>query len=144
MRFALPHADPMAGVGMPDTPSPPIIADAWAAAAMFAGLAAGPVERAAVLYLDPNWRLLGRSDFVGDARSIVPPMRAIIARALYLDAAAVVLGHGHPSGCAKPSAADLDYTRRLARVTEAVELILVDHLILAGNRAFSMRDAGLL
>lgn len=129
---------------MTDSPLPPIIADAAAAAALFAGLVAGGVERAAVLYLDPEWRLLGRSDFLGGPGGIAPPMRTIITEALQLNAAALVLGHGHPSGMTEPSVADLDYTRRLARVAEAIDLVLADHLIVVEDRVFSMREAGLL
>lgn len=129
---------------MPDSPAPIVIRDARAAAALVAGLADGAIERAAVLYLDPEWRLLGRSDFVGRADRVMPPLRTIIAESLRLDAAALVLAHSHPSGDTQPSAADLAYTRVLGRVAELLDIVVADHLIVAGTRVASLREAGLM
>ena len=125
-------------------PPPAPITDARAAAALVADLADGAVERAAVLYLDPQWRFLGRLDFTGSGAAVAPPLRAIVAEALRLDATALILAHGHPSGCARPSAGDIAYTRALARVAGALDMVLVDHLIVTGREVTSLRDAGLL
>ncbi|WP_294313415.1 JAB domain-containing protein [uncultured Sphingomonas sp.] len=114
------------------------------AARLFAGLAEGTVERAAVLYLDPKRRLLGRIDVGGGRASVALSLRMVIAGALAHDAAALILGHGHPSGDATPSPADLAYTRALARVCAAVEVELLDHLILAGDRITSLRALGIV
>ena len=134
---------------MTTTPSPvtspgPVVTDAAVAARLFAGLVDAGRERAAVLYLDPERRFLGRADFAGDRTSVAPPFRAVIAGALAHDAAALILGHGHPSGVATPSPADLAYTRALARVCAALEVELLDHLILAGDRLTSLRALGML
>ncbi|MCP3735136.1 hypothetical protein M9979_09675 [Sphingomonas sp. RP10(2022)] len=120
------------------------ITDARAAAALVADLANGEVERAAVLYLDPQWRFLGRLDFAGSAAAVAPPLRAIVAEAFRLDAIALILAHGHPSGCARPSAGDIAYTRALAQVAGALDMMLVDHLIVTGREVTSLREAGLL
>lgn len=127
---------------MPLAPAPPRVADATAAAALVADLGDGPLERAAALYLDPEWRLLGRSDFTGTADTVAPPLRTIIGEALRLGASALVLAHGHPRGTTAPSAADLAYTRSLVRVAAAVDLTLVDHLIVAGGHVLSLREDG--
>ena len=129
---------------MAATPPFPVVTDVADAARAFAGLADGAVERAAVLYLDPERRLLGRLDFTGTRASVAPPLRAVIAGALAHDAAALILGHTHPSGDATPSAADLAYTRLAARVCTALEMELLDHLILAGGHVTSLRRLGLL
>jgi DNA repair protein RadC len=128
----------------PDTAGTPVIGDVAAAVRAFGPLADGGVERAAVLYLDPERRLLGRADFVGTAEMVAPSLRAVIAGALAHDAAALILAHGHPSGDPTPSPADLAYTRALARVCAALEVDLLDHLILAGDRLTSLRGLGLL
>jgi DNA repair protein RadC len=36
------------------------------------------------------------------------------------------------------------YTRALARVADALDLVLADHLIVAGAEVTSLRDAGLI
>ena len=129
---------------MPAGPPSTLVTDPDAAAALFGDLVAGPHEQAAVLYLDPEWRFLGRVVFTGSHDAVAPPLRAIIAEALRLDAAALVMGHTHPSGSLQPSPADLAYTRSLVRVTHALDLVLADHLILAGGHVTSFRAMGLL
>ena len=134
---------------MTTTPSPvtspgPVVTDAAVAARLFAGLVDAGRERAAVLYLDPKRRLLGRIDVGGGRASVALSLRMVIAGALTHDAAALILGHGHPSGDATPSPADLAYTRALARVCAAVEVELLDHLILAGDRITSLRALGIV
>ncbi|WP_271299391.1 JAB domain-containing protein [Sphingomonas sp. CV7422] len=129
---------------MPDDPVPILITDPHAVIRLLADLGDATLERATVLYLDPNWIYLGRLDFVGTSEQVAPPLRAIIAEALRLDAARLILAHNHPGGDPRPSAADLDYTRTLARVAEALDMMLADHLILAAGQVTSLFDVRLL
>lgn len=76
--------------------------------------------------------------------SIDLPVRAVIARALALDAHGLILAHDHPSGDPHPSDADIAVTRRLADTAEAVGVRLYDHLIFAGETCVSFRQLGLL
>lgn len=122
----------------------PIIAETEDAARAFAGLGRDGIEHAAVLYLDPERRLLGRADFTGSRGSVTPSLRAVIAGALSADADALILGHGHPSGSATPSVADIAYTRRLASVCMALDVELLDHLILTRDTVTSLRRLGML
>jgi DNA repair protein RadC len=71
-------------------------------------------------------------------------LSTLIRLALNLASTRLILGHGHPSGDATPSPADLAYTRALARVCAAVEVDLLDHLILAGDRITSLRALGMV
>ena len=61
-----------------------------------------------------------------------------------LGSVGVVLAHNHPSGDARPSGADCQATRKLARAGEAIDLAVLDHLIFAGSNCNSMRRMGLL
>ena len=56
----------------------------------------------------------------------------------------MILAHNHPSGDPTPSAADRQITRRLALAGEAIDLTVVDHLVIAGTNCTSMRAMGLL
>ena len=47
--------------------------------------------------------------------------------------AAMVMAHNHPSGDPTPSEADRALTRRLARALDALDMRLLDHLVLAGD-----------
>jgi DNA repair protein RadC len=127
----------------PDGP-PRRIADLNAARALFAPLANEQTEVAAFAYLDPEWRLLGLRHARGRGDTIEVPVRAIAADALAFDAAAVLMAHNHPSGDARPSTADRQMTRRLARLFDALGISLLDHLVLAGEMVTSFRALGLL
>jgi DNA repair protein RadC len=82
--------------------------------------------------------------------SLVHPrevFRPVIAAA----ATALVLVHNHPSGDPAPSSADLQVTRRLREAAQAVDVQLIDHVIVgtrqgdpAGRGYYSFREAGLL
>jgi DNA repair protein RadC len=69
-------------------------------------------------------------------------VRPLVERALELGAAGFLLAHNHPSGRCRPSADDVSGTLRLAEVAEALELSLIDHLIVTRTRVFSMRLGG--
>ncbi len=70
--------------------------------------------------------------------------RLVVEAALRHHAAKVVLAHNHPGGVAQPSDEDVDVTRRLCEVLTALGIPVVDHVIVAGPRTFSMAAAGLL
>ncbi len=70
--------------------------------------------------------------------------REVIKRALYHNAAAVVLAHNHPSGEVTPSKADRLITERLVQALGLVDIRVPDHLIVGGNQVFSFAEHGLL
>ncbi|GGZ09055.1 JAB domain-containing protein [Novosphingobium colocasiae] len=80
----------------------------------------------------------------GCAASSMIPLRLLVRRALDLNARRVVLAHNHPSGLATPSKADIAATSRANAVLRALEVRLVDHLIVAGGQVCSMRALRLL
>jgi DNA repair protein RadC len=70
--------------------------------------------------------------------------RLVVEAALRHHAAKVVFAHNHPGGVAQPSEEDLAITRILVAVFDALAIPVVDHLVVAGPRTFSMAEAGLL
>ena len=56
----------------------------------------------------------------------------------------MVFAHNHPGGTPTPSEDDKAITRKLAQAASAVEIQVLDHLIVAGNEVFSFRLHGLL
>ncbi|EQZ56429.1 phage DNA repair protein [Escherichia coli UMEA 3656-1] len=70
--------------------------------------------------------------------------REVIKRALYHNAAAVVLAHNHPSGEVTPSKADRLITERLVQALGLVDIRVPDHLIVGGSQVFSFAEHGLL
>jgi DNA repair protein RadC len=102
-------------------------------------------ERAHVLYSDAAQRYLGEAAVgAGSIASLVLDPREILATGFSLGARGMILAHNHPSGDCRPSRADLIATRRLSLLGQAVDLPLLDHLIITSASAYSMRAGGLI
>jgi len=69
-------------------------------------------------------------------------LRNILDEALKSKARAVVLAHNHPGGSPEPSPGDVSATKLALRALPRLGIIVLDHAIVAGDRAFSMRAAG--
>ena len=79
----------------------------------------------------------------GSVNSAGVPIRKIVEMALKENATSVILAHNHPSGLAIPSGEDIQTTRRVALALDAVEIGLVDHIIVADNDWVSLVQSGL-
>lgn len=102
-------------------------------------------EEFRVLYLNnQNQLIAGETLFTGTINRTEVHPREVIKRALYHNAAAVVLAHNHPSGEVTPSKADRLITERLVQALGLVDIRVPDHLIVGGNRVFSFAEHGLL
>ena len=69
-------------------------------------------------------------------------VRRLTERAYAAGSNVVVLAHNHPQGSAAPSDTDIAVTRQLAGVLQACGISLVDHIIIGGGEAASLREAG--
>ena len=78
----------------------------------------------------------------GSVNSAAVPIRRIVEMALGANATSVVIAHNHPSGVAVPSNEDIQTTRRLAMALSAVEITLIDHMVVADDDFVSMRQSG--
>ena len=90
-------------------------------------------EHFGVLLLDYRSRLLGYYEVaVGTAREVLAAPREIFTAALIVpETWGIILVHNHPIGSAKPSLADRRLTRHLSRIGAALEVHVVDHLIIS-------------
>lgn len=70
------------------------------------------------------------------------PIQRVVKMALGANATSVVLAHNHPSGMALPSIEDEQTTHNLAKALAAVEIVLVDHLIIADGDYVSLVQSG--
>lgn len=86
-----------------------------------------------VVFLDSRHQLLAIEDlFHGTIDGCEVHPRVVVKRALELNAAAVILGHQHPSGSPEPSAADRAITARLKQTLALVDIRLLDHFVVGG------------
>ena len=79
----------------------------------------------------------------GQSGTVVDP-KVVFSRALTVRASALVLVHNHPSGNPRPSESDKRLTRSLVTGGQALDLPILDHVIIAGMRHFSFADQKLL
>lgn len=80
----------------------------------------------------------------GDPSSVALNLRRIVQNALKCNAMMVAIAHNHPSGVALPSHGDKIATQQIAEALCAVNVQLVDHIVVAGNDYISFRQDGLL
>jgi DNA repair protein RadC len=97
-----------------------------------------------VAHVDADAHCLHLSRHDGCADGADLPIRQIVVDAARHGSRGLILAHNHPSGDPSPSATDKRVTRRLALVGEAIDLAILDHLVIAGNECRSMRQMGLL
>ena len=76
---------------------------------------------------------------VGGRDQVAISIRTVAVDALAFGATGVVFAHNHPSGDATPSARDVAFTRALAAGLRTLEVVLLDHLVIAGDRVTSLR-----
>ena len=97
-----------------------------------------------VAHVDEESRCLHVSRHDGDETGAHFPLRTIIADAAVHGSRGIVLAHNHPSGDPRPSNSDCRCTRRLAAAAEALDCMILDHLVFAGRDCVSFRKMGLL
>lgn len=97
----------------------------------------------AVLFLDTRHRALAFEElFRGTLDGTEVHPREVVRRALAHNAAAVIVGHNHPSGNPEPSAADRGVTHRLREALALVDVRLLDHFIVGDGPPVSMAARG--
>ena len=102
-------------------------------------------ERLHAIFADAAGRYLADEPVSsGSAARIEARVRPLVERALALGAGGFLLAHNHPSGRCRPSADDIAATDRLGAIVAAIDLTLIDHLIITRSRVFSMRLGGCL
>lgn len=108
-------------------------------------LASLPAEVFYVLFLDAQHRLIAAEEmFRGTLTQTSVYPREVVKQALRRNSAAVILAHNHPSGIAEPSRADELLTQALKSALDLVDVKVLDHLVIAGNVAWSFAERGRL
>ena len=120
------------------------LSDPQAAGRYFAQRLRGlPHEVFAALFLDNRHRSIAFEElFRGTLDGAEVHPREVVRRALAHNAAAVIVGHNHPSGNREPSAADRAVTARLKQALSLVDLRLLDHFVIADGPPVSLAARG--
>ena len=95
--------------------------------------------------LDAQYRLIEYVEpFRGTLTQASVYPREVVKMALAANAAAVIIAHNHLSGTLEPSAADLNLTKHLRTALALVDIRLLDHILVAGNKTLSFAESGQL
>jgi DNA repair protein RadC len=86
---------------------------------------------------------IGQVSQGGVAGTVADP-KIIFKMALEELASGIILAHNHPSGNLSASQADIELTRKLSAGARLLEIQVLDHIILAGQKYFSFADEGLM
>jgi DNA repair protein RadC len=100
-------------------------------------------ENFLAIHLDARHRILAVDTVsVGTLNASLVHPREVFRPAVGVQAAALVVAHNHPSGCARPSGEDLELTRRLSRCGRLLGIELLDHLVVGDDEVLSIREYG--
>ena len=103
------------------------------------------VEVFRVFLLDSKLQVLAEEELERGTidRAAVYP-RTVIEAAMRHKATGIVLAHNHPSGDTTPSELDRTLTKAIVLAGAALDIRVVDHLIVSRDRVVSFRESGLL
>jgi len=98
-----------------------------------------------VILLNRGNRVLGIiSISQGGMTGTVADPKLIFVAALKAAASYIILVHNHPSENLKASTEDIRLTKKLVEGGKLLDILVVDHLIIAKNSYFSFCDEGLI
>jgi len=79
----------------------------------------------------------------GVTGTVVDP-KIIFRKAVECSASGIILCHNHPSGNDNPSDADRSLTRKVRDAGSLLDIMVLDHIIIAGDGYYSFADNGIL
>ena len=104
-----------------------------------------PVEKRVALFLNSSNLLIREEPLqLGPIDEFSPYLRRIAARALQLEASAVITVHNRPGRDAKPSASEIQMTKQAAAMLGMLGIALHDHAIVGESGIQSLRATGVL
>jgi len=76
----------------------------------------------------------------GTVDEAAPQIREIVLKAIQNFAVSIIAAHNHPSGDPEPSEEDIAFTDSLKKACEALQLNMLDHIIIGDNKHYSFVD----
>ena len=65
-------------------------------------------------------------------------VRNILNEAVKIQALKIILVHNHPSGNPNPSQKDYEFTEKVRKASELLEIQLLDHIVIGDNKYISI------
>lgn len=103
------------------------------------------VEEFKIVFLDSKLRVIAQeTQQKGTINQVAIHPREVIKAAMRYAASAIILVHNHPSGIVTPSKADMDLTKLVKDACTAVDIMVIDHIVVGRNGYFSFCEKGVL
>lgn len=80
----------------------------------------------------------------GGIRSTNINIRKLVEFSIKYNASGIILAHNHPGGLAIPSDEDINATRVVQQALLPMDIVVRDHIIVAGNDFLSMKDSNMM
>ncbi|NLZ94506.1 MAG: DNA repair protein RadC [Bacteroidales bacterium] len=80
----------------------------------------------------------------GGISSTVLDVRLVLREALNRYASGIILGHNHPTNNCMPSEQDIRITAKMKESAKIMDISLLDHLILCGDKYYSFADENMM
>lgn len=104
-----------------------------------------PHEEFWILLLNRANKIIGRERISsGGVAGTVVDAKVVFRKAVQQLACSIILAHNHPSGNLKPSQADKNLTEKLVNAGKAIDILVLDHLIISSEGYFSFADESLM
>jgi DNA repair protein RadC len=101
-------------------------------------------ERLRVILLDNRNHVLDVVEvYKGSVNSSQVRMAEVFKPAVQRMAPAIIVCHCHPSGDPTPSPDDISVTRAMVQAGKLLDIELLDHIVIGGNRFVSLKERGL-
>lgn len=96
-----------------------------------------------VIALNAQCQVLGKRRISeGSLSEVSAYPRSVVETAINYNAHSILLAHNHPGGTCAPSREDISSTVQLQRVLSALNILVLDHIIVAGANTYSMIQHG--
>ena len=101
------------------------------------------LENFYVICLNAKCSVLGKRRIsTGSLSEVSAYPRLVMETALNYNAHSVLLTHNHPGGTCAPSPEDVHSTKQLQQLLNGVGILILDHIIVAGDKTYSMIQHG--
>lgn len=104
-----------------------------------------PIESFHAMYLNNASKIIRSSCIsTGGITNTFADPRVIFKEALELSATHIILCHNHPSGSLKPSASDINITKKIKEAGRLLDITILDHIIVSEAGYCSMMEEGFI
>lgn len=98
-------------------------------------------EEFRIIFLNPKLVVIGEEvQQRGTVDQVTIHPREVIKSAILKGASAIILVHNHPSGNVTPSKSDIDITKKICNAAEAMNIRVIDHIIISRYDYYSFNE----